>query len=343
MDQIIDLSHQGAPQIPGTQSQQEQKKPRFLGLLLSLLAIAVLSVFLVIAYFYAFAAPPDFKKGTIVRVSMGDHVADIAKSLADAHVISSPDFFELVVRITGAGNRLQQGEYLFDVPQNVRTVVSRIARGDYGIVEERILIREGLSRKEIAGILKSKLPAFSVEEFMLITGDEEGYLFPDTYVFFKTATTGLVVSDMRKNFLSKTSSLKSETAAAGKDWSSIITVASLVELEGKTKEDRALIADIIYRRIEKNMPLQLDAPFLYFMNKASLQLTQEDLYTQSPYNTYRNKGLPPTPISNPGVDSIYAALHPTQNEYLYYLSDKEGLIHYAKTFEEHKLNKQKYL
>jgi UPF0755 protein len=91
------------------------------------------------------------------------------------------------------------------------------------------------------------------------------------------------------------------------------------------------------------MPLQLDAPFLYFMNKASLQLTKNDLLADSPYNTYRHKGLPPTPIASPGLESINAALRPKQNTYLYYLSDPEGKIYYADTFEQHKRNKQKYL
>ena len=120
-------------------------------------------------------------------------------------------------------------------------------------------------------------------------------------------------------------------------------MASIIEGEAVTPEDRRIVSGILWTRMKNGMRLGVDAPFAYIMGKGSLELTQTDLATTSPYNTYRVAGLPPTPINNPGIDAIAAALAPSSTPYLYYLSDKEGSMHYARTFAEHKLNKEKYL
>jgi UPF0755 protein len=120
-------------------------------------------------------------------------------------------------------------------------------------------------------------------------------------------------------------------------------MASLIEEETATPEDRRIVSGILWKRLSSGMRLQVDATFAYTIGKGSLELTTEDLKSDSPYNTYRIYGLPPTPIVNPGLDAITAALHPTSSPYVYYLSDKNGVMHYSKTFEEHKLAKAKYL
>lgn len=338
MEPNLDISKQKTKQ-----ETIKSKKTNILGFTISIITIGIFVLSLYAFNYFFINAPSDFKKGTIIKISQGDSVDDIASSLAKNKIVSSKLVFKVLVNIFDVSKKLQQGEYLFENKENAYRVMIRIENAIFNVDEESILIREGLTRKEMAQIFSDRLPSFSEIDFMDLTNGEEGYLFPDTYKFFKTASTSNVVLDLRKNFNFRTSTLKKESDTFGKDWNSIIIIASLLELEGKTKEDRAMISDIIYRRLEKNMPLQLDAPFLYFMNKASLELTKEDLFAESPYNTYRKKGLPPTPICNPGIDSIYAALHPIQNEYLYYLSDKNGKIYFAKTFDEHKINKNKYL
>jgi UPF0755 protein len=290
-----------------------------------------------------FTPPVEFVPKTIVRIEGGASVKEIAIVLSNAHIIKSPEAFALLVRIKGDDTRMHQGEYYFESPTALPYVIDRIAAGDFGIENVKVLIPEGYTRKDMAKVFQSEFPDFSIDDFMRDTETMEGYLFPDTYRFFRTATSGQIVSDMQKTFIQKTAELQKEANASGRAWPDVINIASLVELEGKTFTDRAMIADIIYRRLAQHMPLQLDAPFLYIMNKASLQLTQEDLYSQSPYNTYRNKGLPPTPIASPGIESIRAALNPTANDFLYYLSDKDGVIHYAKDFAEHRKNKLLYL
>ncbi len=343
---IVDLKQQGDASN-GSQNVSgdlpEHKKTRRLGMIISIILLLLSSALFGVAYAYLFTPPIEFIPKTIVRIDAGESVQGIATILANAHIIKSPEAFAFLVRIKGADTKMHQGAYYFETAPSLPAVIDRIISRDYGIENVRVLIPEGYTRKDMAKTFSSTFPDFSSVDFMNETESLEGYLFPDTYRFFRNATSGQIVRDMRKTFNLKTADLQNEALAKGKDWKTIMIVASLVELEGKTKEDRGMIADIIYRRLQQNMPLQLDAPFVYIMDKASLQLTQEDLFVQSPYNTYRNKGLPPTPIASPGIESINAAVNPTPNDYLYYLSDKNGIIHYAKDFAEHRKNKQLYL
>lgn len=142
-----------------------------------------------------------------------------------------------------------------------------------------------------------------------------------------------MIEKLTDNFYQKTGSTSPE----------IIIMASLLEKEAKTEQDRKIISGILWKRLDVGMPLQVDASLNYINGKTSAEMTQKDLNQDSPYNTYKYKGLPLTPICNPGLDAISVALNPISSPYWYYLSDKNGIIHFAKTFEEHKENKFKYL
>ena len=121
-------------------------------------------------------------------------------------------------------------------------------------------------------------------------------------------------------------------------------MASLIEEETRTQEERPTVAGILWKRLDIDMPLQVDATFSYINGKNTFELTLDDIADDtSPYNTYAHKGLPPGPISNPGLDSIVAALYPKENPYLYYLADLSGTTHYSRTFDEHKEKKFRYL
>lgn len=343
MDNILDLT-QPIPDQGGTQQTPPRPRtPHTFFYAVTTLLLLIASIGLGVFYAYVFTPPVDFTPKTIVHIAEGTSVQGIATVLTNAHIIKSPEAFALLVRVKGDDTRMHPGEYYFDQAPTLLMVIDRIATADFGIENVKVLIPEGYARKDMVKVFQSEFPQFSADDFMRDTANLEGYLFPDTYRFFRNATSGVIIMDMQKTFALKTAGLQQEATTSNKSWSDIIIVASLIELEGKTARDRGMIADIIYRRLAQNMPLQLDAPFLYIMNKASLQLTQEDLFAQSPYNTYRNKGLPPTPIASPGLESISAALHPIANDYLYYLSDKDGVVHYAKDFNEHRKNKALYL
>ncbi|KKR48336.1 MAG: Aminodeoxychorismate lyase [Candidatus Magasanikbacteria bacterium GW2011_GWC2_40_17] len=172
----------------------------------------------------------------------------------------------------------------------------------------------------------------------------EGYLFPDTYIFNKNYPLESLVNMMLNNFEKKIpSEMQQEIRRQGKSLDQIITVASLVEAEARYKEDRQLVADIIWRRFSNAMPLQLDSTVNYVTGgkKPSISLKEQEV--PSPFNTYKNKGLPVGPINNPGIESIEAAIYPLSNNYWYFLSGTDDEMHYAKNLDEHNLNKIKYL
>ena len=209
--------------------------------------------------------------------------------------------------------------------------------------EVTVTIPEGLSVKQIGEVLESA-KIFSKEDFIKIAQKEEGYLFPDTYRFYKDAKPEDIIVRMKENFNKKvTPEILKEIEKSKRPLGEIIIMASMLEEEVRSTEDRQLVAGILWKRLDRDMGLNVDATLGYILGKESLELTVEDLTIDSFYNTYRYRGLPPTPISNPGLDTILAATNPTPSKYFYYLTDKEGKARYAVTLEEHALNKRKYL
>lgn len=209
--------------------------------------------------------------------------------------------------------------------------------------EVTVTIPEGFNADQIGEALE-KAGLFSKDDFAAGAKKHEGYLFPDTYRFYKTSKPEQVISRMRENFNEKmTPEILAEMKKAGRALEEIIIVASMLEEEVRGTADRRLVAGILWKRLRLGMGLNVDATLTYVLGKPSRELTEEDLKYDSPYNTYRYRGLPPGPISNPGMDAILAALLPTASEYLYYLTDKNGVARYARTLEEHRLNKFKYL
>ncbi len=178
------------------------------------------------------------------------------------------------------------------------------------MVQISIIVPEGHNSGQIAGRLK-RFRNFDADEFLKIAKNEEGYLFPDTYFLSGNETEEEIIKIMKENFYKK----------AGEMDYGALTMASLIEREAADYDDRRLISGVLWKRLEVGMPLQVDAE----------------------PDTYLYKGLPPIPICNPGLDAIDAARNPLESPYWYYLSDKNGVTYFAETFEEHKLNKEKYL
>ena len=148
---------------------------------------------------------------------------------------------------------------------------------------------------------------------------------------------------MRENFDAKISSLSADINTSGHSISDTVIMASIVEKEARTSTNRKIVAGVLWNRLALGMPLQVDAVFGYIFNRDTYSPSLADLKTESPYNLYLHIGLPPGPIDNPGLDSLLAALHPTKTNYFYYLTDPNGVMHYATTFAEHQANQMKYL
>jgi UPF0755 protein len=153
----------------------------------------------------------------------------------------------------------------------------------------------------------------------------------------------VVIEKMRENFDYRIKSIEQEISGSERSLSDIIIMASILEEEARLTETRKIVAGILWKRIDEGMMLQVDGPFKYINGKGSKDLTVEDLKIDSPYNTYKYTGLPPTPVSNPGLDSIQSAINPTDTQYYYFLTDDDGNMRYAITHDQHVENKNRYL
>lgn len=304
-------------------------------------SIAGVVVVFLFALYSVFIAPPvSFQKDSIVTIPSGTSVSEAGELLKTKHVIQSPFLFSLLVRIVHPTGIIAN-HYSFSKPQSVITVAYRLAEGKTDLVPLKVTIPEGSSYFEISNILESTLKDFDSFAFEALAKPQEGYLFPDTYFFLPGTTPEAVIETMRKNFDEKIQPLEKGITAFGKPMNEVLAMASILEREARQSETRRMVAGILWKRISIGMPLQVDAVFGYIFQKSGYAPTLTDLTTDSAYNTYTHRGLPPTPIGNPGLEAIQDAITPTKSPYLYYLTDKEGDIYYAKTFAEHGLNKLK--
>ena len=278
-------------------------------------------LFLVFFYTFFFSAPKNFPVNNVLNIKEGVSLRYISKYLEVNNVIRSRVAFETFVIILGGEKHLAYGDYLFESKLPVFAIAERLVKGDRHLAPVKVTIPEGFNVSDIAKVFASKLSNFKTDKFLLEAKIKEGYLFPDTYFFLTTDTDSDVLSAMNDNFEKKISAILPQIVASGKNEKEIITMASIIEKESKGDIDRSIISGILWKRISIGMPLQVDADM----------------------STYKTKGLPKNPIGNPGIAAIEAAIYPKSSSYLYYLHDKEGNIHYARTFAEHILNKQKYL
>lgn len=334
------------------------------------IVIFLFSVFLV----FDLAFLPPFKHKIqlqkIIVIKEGLNLKEIGNILKENKIIKSPFLFNLTVKFMDGEKTVKAGEYLFDKPYSDFEVAKKIVDGEYGIEKKKILIKEGGTLEEIGALLE-KEGLFKKEELYLYTGccagkifpqnkiesaefnaydiltlnnNLEGFFFPDTYYFPINITAQNAVKMVLKNFDNKVFlPFKEEIEESGRDFYEILIVASILEKEAITYEDKRMVADVIWRRLEKRMPLQVDASLQYAFNKNTFQLTKADLRVDSPYNTYRHKNLPITPISNPGLESIKAAINPIPNPYWFYMSDKYNIIYYSETYNDHEEKVTMYL
>jgi len=298
-------------------------------------------VLLVIAFFIFLISPPRNLNGeTIIHINKGESIKSAAAELKDSGVIRSTAMFNFL--ITFYGQKIVEGEYYFNRPPNLLSVLFRVTRGIYGFELKNITFFEGMTVAEMAQRLGASFPGFDTARFVEIAKPQEGYLFPDTYRFQINASPESVLEEMRENFAQKITENQQIIENSKYSLSQIIIMASIVEKEA-TSDTKEEVASILWKRFEEDFPLQVDAPFVYFLNKGTFDLTLEDLQTDNPYNTYQNAGLIPTPIGNPGLEAILASANPKPTENFYFLTGRDGEMYFAKTFEEHKRNRLLYL
>lgn len=336
----MELKKEGRPQV----GQVTQSTFRIKSYIKKIFLVIALGIVFTGALFYFYLSPPrDFPTGKVITIKNGTLFGATAVQFENENLVRSKNMLKLCVAMSGGDKRIGAGEYIFKEPIGTCALALRLIKGITGIPLFRATVTEGMSNQNIANVLAPNLPDFDPKLFVENAHIYEGYLFPDTYFLAMNATAQVVETTMRNNFDKKITPLKSIIELSGRSLKDVVIMASILEKEARTPEDQALVSGILWKRIKIGMPLQVDATFSYLLGKKSSELTSSDLAIKSGYNTYKNKGLPVGPIGNPGLLAIEAALNPKESPYFYYLSDKQDIIHYAKTFEEHKANKAKYL
>lgn len=309
------------------------------------LKILLILFVLGVLFLYFFLTPPlsFFSEAKSIEITQNESLVEIAAALKENGIIRSEEAFRVLARFLNVDTTISPGIYTFSTPQFLPDVLFTFINSNSNAVSVKITFPEGITNKQMADIVHEKIPTISTDVFIAEAAGKEGYLFPDTYFFSPGASSSDIIKKLQNTFTKKTDPLKMQITESKLSFGEVIILASLVEKEAFGKNDRKIIAGILLNRLDKGMPLQVDAPFLYILGKSSDQLTLSDLAIDSPFNTYLYKGLPPTPINNPGLDTIQAVISPKETPYLYYLHDKKGTVYYAKTFSEHKQNKKLYL
>ena len=288
----------------------------------------------------------------------GKSASQVGQMLYEKGLIRSPLAFKIYVQVMGSADEIQAGE--FRIPPNL-TVFEVIDLLSKGPLELWVTVPEGLRKEEIVEKFTSGLQmntSRAIEfrkEFLDASGELEGYLFPDTYLFPRDATGEKVVQRMKTIFDQKfDTDMKNKIQNAGRNLNQVVTMASIIERETKTTEERPIVAGILWKRSEtKGWLVQADATTQYAIGTKNCShkvecawwpiLTREDLEVDSLFNTYKFPGLPPFPIANPGITSLKSAVYPEESDYWFYIHDPDGKIHYAKTIQEHNQNIAKYL
>jgi UPF0755 protein len=326
-----------------------------IGLLL-LFPIVILTALMAIVYLPGNKAFSSSEKTKSFTINQGDGLVSVAKRLKSADLIRSEANFVINSYLLGLNRRIQSGTFYLSPSMTPGEIITRLSQG--GSHDYWLKFKEGWRLEEIAQNLPPESPV-TAAEFLAASQGQEGYLFPDSYLIPYSYTPNQVVSLLRSHFQEKLASASQDKTnfSLGDDHDYVI-LASILEREGRSLESKKMIAGILMNRLTHNsapMPLQVDATVQYARDsKASRSnptppftfwqpLLKDDLSIKSAYNTYQTNGLPPAPICNPGYDSLFAAYHPSDSQYFFYITGNDGKMYYAQTADEHNANVAKYL
>ncbi|XXM73642.1 endolytic transglycosylase MltG [Lysinibacillus sphaericus] len=313
---------------------------------------------------------PDNTKPVKVEIPIGSGVTSIGKILEENGIVKNSTVFKYYVKFNNESG-FQAGSYDLTPSMTLKEIVNSLKTGKViRKAEFKITIPEGLQLDQIAEIIADHSPYKKEEveeklndkkwleqlkkEYPNLVTDEinnkeikrplEGYLYPATYSFYEKKPP---LEDILKEMLDQTDEVLAQyrDSMTDREYTShqLLTMASLIEEEATEKADRGKISSVFYNRIEEEMPLQTDPTVLYALGEHKSKTVYKDLEVDSPYNTYKVKGLPPGPIANAGLSSIEAALQPEDTNYYYFLASSNGSVYYSETLEEHNEKKAKYI
>jgi UPF0755 protein len=281
---------------------------------------------------------PDSK--ILINVKKGDSFPVVAERLKENKLICSRALFLAVVKLTWSQNKLKAGAYKLSKKDSILKILDVLKNSSKNIL--RFTVPEGNNIKQTADII-SKTVNIDKEKFIRIAIDKnlEGYLMPETYFVTPGVSEEQLIEMMHNEFNKKmTSDMYKKAKQMNISFDKIVTMASIIEKEAVKSEVKSTIASVFYNRLKKNMRLQSDVTVLYAIGTNKTNLTIEDTRINSPYNTYMHFGLPPGPITNPGIESIKAALYPKSTKNLFFVSTNDGDYLFAMSFDGHKKNKQ---
>ena len=323
----------------------------------SLLLLALVAAALAAYAVYAPFGPPAGASGantTYVDIAPGTGTMAIAAQLQHAGIIRSRFAFDLLRAVKGG--KLLAGEYRFDHPAPATQVYARILRGDVYTVP--LTIPEGYNIFDIAQAVQSadlgsrdaflaaeRADTFLISDLSPNAPSLEGYLFPDTYRFSRHTTPAEMLGAMVKRFRQVSAQLGLTPASSAEPVANTVILASIVEKEVSQDSERPLVAGVFLNRLAQGMPLATDPSVIYaalLQGRYRGAIYASDLQFDSPYNTYRNAGLPPGPICNPGIAALKAAIAPAHTDFLYFVADAQGHSRFSATLKEHAQQVQSY-
>jgi UPF0755 protein len=334
-------------------------------------SVFVLVVAPILGYIYyniAINRPSQLDTEVNFEIKRGEGIAEIAKNLHQKNAVNSEFLFSFYVFLNKLDTNIQAGSYVLRAGT---PLVGLVEQFQHGVNDTRITFLEGWRVEEYARVANAQFEKIDYNEFVKKAAPYEGYLFPDTYYFETDVREDDMITRLRENFDTQTADLltPAKLQRSGLTKEQVVILASIVEREVNTEEDRPIVAGLLLARFREGMSLGADATTQYAVAPGILcgndaattgmcatpleeindfnwwpkNLTQENLDFDSPYNTRKVAGLPPRPISNPSLSAIDAVVNFKETNYVYYLTDNYGVTHYAVTLDEHNANIAKYL
>lgn len=276
------------------------------------------------------APPKAAPQSSVLTIPAGISGKAIAQKLKEAHLVKSPFFFETLAWTLAVRNKLRAGLYRWETPPSAFRILRDLSYGNVSRV--KVTIPEGYTAREIAELLQKK-GVCSGEDFLkeVSRARAEGFLFPQTYYFDENSRASSVLDLLRQT-------AQAALAACGispNETPRALILASIIEKEAKTDEERNLISGVFHNRLKKGWPLESCATVLYALGGHKAQLSLRDLKVKSPYNTYLHAGLPPGPICNPGLASLRAAISPAETDALFFVADGSGTHRFSRFYKDH--------
>jgi UPF0755 protein len=316
-------------------------------------AVRICLALLLSWYLFCLYVPPG-NSGTALDVSFppGSGIRKLANELKSGGIIRSSWHFILLTRLRGQAHRLKAGDYRFNDGMTPEVILRKLVSGD--VDYRKFSLPEGYSIYQAAELLEQK-GYFTRSEFLekcrdrvllarlgLNESSAEGYLYPATYNLSRGGNVEQLISQMVEQFDRRYAELTA-AGATGLPRHAVVTLASLIEKEAVSSEEKPLISSVFHNRLKIGMPLQSDPTAVYGVRAFAGKVTRADIDRRSAYNTYLIKGLPPGPIGNPGAEALDAALHPAATKYLYFVARQDGTHQFSRTLDEHNMAVRKYL